>query len=251
MARNLLERNYKYISEFSVNYKGVNKLEIENSNFKIKRDKTKLNVYVIEETENSYFSDRIYQKIFENFILNEIEIEVDENFNILKVLNVDSIENKINIVKDEIFKIKYIDKKINRDFLNIEKFIYDEKIFASAITKSKFYNLFLNEVNSQNIDKKIVIFDFLSEGIPLHINKYRKNNKYFVIGNLDSYKLSHMRLNKKFEKDLEIKFNNIEISYKSIVELDFNNNTNKIDRLVEIFEENERIICKRELLEVI
>ena len=46
MARNLLERNYKYISEFSVNYKGVNKLEIENSNFKIKRDKTKLNVYV-------------------------------------------------------------------------------------------------------------------------------------------------------------------------------------------------------------
>ncbi|ERL25349.1 hypothetical protein, partial [Leptotrichia sp. oral taxon 225] len=94
MARNLLERNYKYISEFSVNYKGVNKLEIENSNFKIKRDKTKLNVYVIEETENSYFSDRIYQKIFENFILNEIEIEIDENFNILKVLNVDSIENK-------------------------------------------------------------------------------------------------------------------------------------------------------------
>ncbi|MBF1300357.1 MAG: hypothetical protein HXM97_04930 [Parvimonas sp.] len=72
-----------------------------------------------------------------------------------------------------------------------------------------------------------------------------------MIGNLDSYKLSHMRLNKKFEKDLEIKFNNIEISYKSIVELDFNNNTNKIDRLVEIFEENERIICKRELLEVI
>ena len=173
MARNLLERNYKYISEFSVNYKGVNKLEIENSNFKIKRDKTKLNVYVIEETENSYFSDRIYQKIFENFILNEIEIEIDENFNILKVLNVDSIENKINIVKDEIFKIKYIDKKINRDFLNIEKFIYDEKIFASAITKSKFYNLFLNEVNSKNIGKKIVIFDFLPEGIPLHINKYR------------------------------------------------------------------------------
>ena len=172
MARNLLERNYKYISEFSVNYKGVNKLEIENSNFKIKRDKTKLNVYVIEETENSYFSDRIYQKIFENFILNEIEIEIDENFNILKVLNVDSIENKINIVKDEIFKIKYIDKKINRDFLNIEKFIYDEKIFASAITKSKFYNLFLNEVNSKNIGKKIVIFDFLPEGIPLHINKF-------------------------------------------------------------------------------
>ena len=158
MARNLLERNYKYISEFSVNYKGVNKLEIENSNFKIKRDKTKLNVYVIEETENSYFSDRIYQKIFENFILNEIEIEIDKNFNILKVLNVDSIENKINIVKDEIFKIKYIDKKINRDFLNIEKFIYDEKIFASAITKSKFYNLFLNEVNSKDIDKKIVWF---------------------------------------------------------------------------------------------
>ena len=128
MARNLLERNYKYISEFSVNYKGVNKLEIENSNFKIKRDKTKLNVYVIEETENSYFSDRIYQKIFENFILNEIEIEIDENFNILKVLNVDSIENKINIVKDEIFKIKYIDKKINRDFLNR---IYFIKLFLN------------------------------------------------------------------------------------------------------------------------
>lgn len=254
MVENFKQKKYKYRIEIGFNYKEKNKIEVEECDFEIEKIRDideNIFLFRITEKNNIYFTKKYYQNFFENYIFNEIYIAVDSHFNIIDILNKEMISQKIELVKKEIIKLKYINENINRDFLEIEKVLEDIELFPFIIEKYKFYNLFLNEINSSEIKNKLLIFDILKEGIPLEIKKYKKNNEYIAFGELDCFQMSKQRFGNKIKKEFGMGANNIDIKYNNIVKLDYFKNTEAADRMIQLFIEGDRIFYKRELLEEI
>lgn len=254
LAKNFKQGKYRYKIETVFDYKKQNKIEIEECDFsieKIENIDNNLFLYKIIEQNNKYFTDKYYQNFFENYIFNELYLLVNLDFNVISILNKEMIAKKIEVVKNEIIKLKYLNEKINRNFLEIENFLEDDELLTFAIEKYKFYNLFINEVNSNEIIDEILIFDILSEGIPLKIKKYKKNDKYIVFGELNYYKLSQMKFISKMKEEFDFHSNKIEIRYDNIIKLDYSNITKSADRMIQILYENKRIFYKRETLEMI
>lgn len=254
LAKNFKQGKYRYKIETVFDYKKQNKIEIEECDFSIEKIKdinNNLFLYKIIEQNNKYFTDKYYQNFFENYIFNELYLLVNLDFNVINILNKEMIAKKIEVVKNEIIKLKYLNEKINRNFLEIENFLEDDELLTFAIEKYKFYNLFINEVNSNEITDEILIFDILSEGIPLKIKKYKKDNKYIVFGELNYHRLSQMRFINKMKEEFDFHSNKIEIKYDNIIKLDYFNITENADRMIQILYENKRIFYKRETLEMI
>lgn len=248
LAKNFKQGKYRYKIETVFDYKKQNKIEIEECDFSIEKIKdinNNLFLYKIIEQNNKYFTDKYYQNFFENYIFNELYLLVNLDFNVINILNKEMIAKKIEVVKNEIIKLKYLNEKINRNFLE------DDELLTFAIEKYKFYNLFINEVNSNEITDEILIFDILSEGIPLKIKKYKKDNKYIVFGELNYHRLSQMRFINKMKEEFDFHSNKIEIKYDNIIKLDYFNITENADRMIQILYENKRIFYKRETLEMI
>ena len=248
LAKNFKQGKYRYKIETVFDYKKQNKIEIEECDFSIEKIKdinNNLFLYKIIEQNNKYFTDKYYQNFFENYIFNELYLLVNLDFNVINILNKEMIAKKIEVVKNEIIKLKYLNEKINRNFLE------DDELLTFAIEKYKFYNLFINEVNSNEITDEILIFDILSEGIPLKIKKYKKDNKYIVFGELNYHRLSQMRFINKMKEEFDFHSNKIEIKYDNIIKLDYFNITENADRMIQILYENKLIFSNRETLEMI
>ena len=79
----------------------------------------------------------------ENFIFDELYILVDKKFNIISILNIENIVEKINFVQDEVKKIENVNLKLKySDLENLKRFVSSEKAMTKFLLNYRFLNVF-------------------------------------------------------------------------------------------------------------
>ena len=106
----LKKERFRYISkmEFEFEDEKYNEIELCDVVLEMIKSFTDENgeyfIYKIEEKNYQYDVPYLKEKILENFIFDELYILVDKKFNIISILNIENIVEKINLVQDEVKK---------------------------------------------------------------------------------------------------------------------------------------------------
>ena len=209
-------------------------------------------VYWIKEEENKYNVEYLKERILENFIFEELYFLVNQKFELLEILNIDEIMEKIEIVQQEVIKIENVDLKLKYpDMEKYKKLVSDENVFLEFIKNYKFYSVFKNNI----FDKEKTIYGIGSKPVPLSLQTKQEKGVYVIKGHLNYDKMSNLRFHKFINSEYRRKFENVKVEYGKLMLLDDVGTTRKVDNMIKIYEkenENSRdriIYFKREFLE--
>ena len=209
-------------------------------------------VYWIKEEENKYNVEYLKERILENFIFEELYFLVNQKFELLEILNIDEIMEKIEIVQQEVIKIENVNLKLKYpDLEKYKKLVSDENVFLEFIKNYKFYSVFKSNIS----DKEKTIYGIGSKPIPLSLQTKQEKGVYVIKGHLNYDKMSNLRLHKFINSEYRRKFENVKVEYGKLMLLDDVGTTRKVDNMIKIYEkenENSRdriIYFKREFLE--
>ena len=207
-------------------------------------------VYRIKEEENKYNVEYLKERILENFIFDELYFLVNQKFELLEILNIDEIMEKIEIVQQEVIKIENVNLKLKYpDLEKYKKLVSDEDVFLEFIKNYKFYNVFKSNLS----DKEKTIYGIGSKPVPLSLKTTTEKGVYVIKGHLNYDKMSNLRFHKFINSEYRREFENVNIEYGKLMLLDDVRITKKIDSMVRIFTKIENIEIniyeKREILE--
>lgn len=207
-------------------------------------------VYRIKEEENKYNVEYLKERILENFIFDELYFLVNQKFELLEILNIDEIMEKIETVQQEVIKIENVDLKLKYpDLEKYKKLVSDEDVFLEFIKNYKFYNVFKSNLS----DKEKTIYGIGSKPVPLSLKTTTEKGVYVIKGHLNYDKMSNLRFHKFINSEYRREFENVNIEYGKLMLLDDVRITKKIDSMVRIFTKIENIEIniyeKREILE--
>ena len=249
----LKKERFRYISkmEFEFEDEKYNEIELCDVVLEMIKSFTDENgeyfIYKIEEKNYQYDVPYLKEKILENFIFDELYILVDKKFNIISILNIENIVEKINLVQDEVKKIENVNLNLKYATLeNLKKFASDEDRITKFIKNYRFLNVFLNNLK----EKKEEIIIFGNKVIPVFLDVREENGVSIINGKQSYYKLSSSKLKEIFEKEYQRSFKEIVVEYKRLL-LQESNVTQKVDSLIEISSKNEIRFSKREFLQKI
>lgn len=247
----LKKERFRYISkmEFEFEDEKYNEIELCDVVLEIIKSFTdetgEYFIYKIEEKNHQYDVPYLKEKILENFIFDELYILVDKKFNIISILNMENIVEKINLVQDEVKKIENVNLNLKYATLeNLKKFASDEDRITKFIKNYRFLNVFLNNLK----EKKEEIIIFGNKVIPVSLDVREENGVYIINGKQSYYKLSNSKLKEIFEKEYQRSFKEIVVEYKRLL-LQESNITQKVDSLIEISSKDEIRFSKREFLQ--
>ena len=215
-------------------------------------------VYRIKEEENKYNVEYLKERILENFIFDELYFLVNQKFELLEILNIDEIMEKIETVQQEVIKIENVDLKLKYpDLEKYKKLVSDEDVFLEFIKNYKFYSVFKSNLS----DKEKTIYGIGSKPVPLSLQTKQEKGVYVTKGHLNYDKMSNLRFHKFINSEYRREFENVKIEYGKLMLLDSVRITRKVDNMIKIYEkeneyglknENSRdriIYFKREFLE--
>ena len=215
-------------------------------------------VYWIKEEENKYNVEYLKERILENFIFDELYFLVNQKFELLEILNIDEIMEKIEIVQQEVIKIENVNLKLKYpDLEKYKKLVSDENVFLEFIKNYKFYSVFKSNIS----DKEKTIYRIGSKPVPLLLQTKQEKGVYVTKGHLNYDKMSNLRFHKFINSEYRREFENVKIEYGKLMLLDSVRITRKVDNMIKIYEkeneyglknENSRdkiIYFKREFLE--
>ena len=207
-------------------------------------------VYWIKEEENKYNVEYLKERILENFIFNELYFLVNQKFELLEILNIDEIMEKIEIVQQEVIKIENVNLKLKYpDMEKYKKLVSDEDIFLEFIKNYKFYSVFKSNIS----DKEKTIYGIVSKPVPLSLQTKQEKGVYVIKGHLNYDKMSNLRFHKFINSEYRREFENVKVEYGKLMLLDDVKITKKVDSMVRIFTKIENIEIniyeKREVLE--
>ena len=209
-------------------------------------------VYQIKEEENKYNVEYLKERILENFIFEELYFLVNQKFELLEILNIDEIMEKIEIVQQEVIKIENVDLKLKYpDLEKYKKLVSDENVFLEFIKNYKFYSVFKSNIS----DKEKTIYGIGSKSVPLSLQTKQEKGVYVIKGHLNYDKMSNLRFHKFINSEYRREFENVKVEYGKLMLLDDVGTTRKVDNMIKIYEkenENSRdriIYFKREFLE--
>ena len=207
-------------------------------------------VYWIKEEENKYNVEYLKEWILENFIFDELYFLVNQKFELLEILNIDEIMEKIEIVQQEVIKIENVNLKLKYpDLEKYKKLVSDEDIFLEFIKNYKFYSVFKSNIS----DKEKTIYGIVSKPVLLSLQTKQEKGVYVIKGHLNYDKMSNLRFHKFINSEYRRKFENVKVEYGKLMLLDDVKITRKVDNMVRIFDEIEgngiNIYGKKEILE--
>lgn len=215
-------------------------------------------VYRIKEEENKYNVEYLKERILENFIFDELYFLVNQKFELLEILNIDEIMEKIETIQQEVIKIENVDLKLKYpDLEKYKKLVSDEDVFLEFIKNYKFYNVFKSNLSN----KEKTIYGIGSKPVPLSLKTTTEKGVYVIKGHLNYDKMSNLRFHKFINSEYRREFENVNIEYGKLMLLDDVRITKKVDNMIKICEkeneyglknENSRdriIYFKREFLE--
>ena len=200
-------------------------------------------VYWIKEEENKYNVEYLKERILENFIFNELYFLVNQKFELLEILNIDEIMEKIEIVQQEVIKIENVNLKLKYpDMEKYKKLVSDEDIFLEFIKNYKFYSVFKSNIS----DKEKTIYGIVSKPVPLSLQTKQEKGVYVVKGHLNYDKMSNLRFHKFINSEYRREFENLKIEYGKLMLLDDVKITRKVDNMIKIYEKENEYGLKNE-----
>ena len=258
VTENLVKEKYKYVKLFEINTKNNQLKDDEQCDIileklsEVEYEAKRYCIYRIKEQYHLYRTEYLKEKIFKNFIFDELEILVNENFELVGILNVEEILIKIELVQEEIKKIENADLKLTFAMLNnFRKLVKNNEIFTIFIKKRRFYNLFYNDLSNKKLDIKEIV----SYSIPMLLD-HRKNDGINIIkGRINYLKLKEEKLKKEIRNKYKIEWGNLNLEYERFVLFDNKGITLKVDDVIKLINKQETdeikkiIYFKRELLE--
>ncbi|WP_455037452.1 hypothetical protein [Leptotrichia massiliensis] len=200
-------------------------------------------VYWIKEEENKYNVEYLKERILENFIFNELYFLVNQKFELLEILNIDEIMEKIEIVQQEVIKIENVNLKLKYpDMEKYKKLVSDEDIFLEFIKNYKFYSVFKSNIS----DKEKTIYGIVSKPVPLSLQTKQEKGVYVIKGHLNYDKMSNLRFHKFINSEYRREFENLKIEYGKLMLLDDVKITRKVDNMIKIYEKENEYGLKNE-----
>ena len=200
-------------------------------------------VYRIKEEENKYNVEYLKERILENFIFNELYFLVNQKFELLEILNIDEIMEKIEIVQQEVIKIENVNLKLKYpDMEKYKKLVSDEDIFLEFIKNYKFYSVFKSNIS----DKEKTIYGIVSKPVPLSLQTKQEKGVYVIKGHLNYDKMSNLRFHKFINSEYRREFENLKIEYGKLMLLDDVKITRKVDNMIKIYEKENEYGLKNE-----
>ena len=200
-------------------------------------------VYWIKEEENKYNVEYLKERILENFIFNELYFLVNQKFELLEILNIDEIMEKIEIVQQEVIKIENVDLKLKYpDLEKYKKLVSDENVFLEFIKNYKFYSVFKSNIS----DKEKTIYGIVSKPVPLSLQTKQEKGVYVIKGHLNYDKMSNLRFHKFINSEYRREFENLKIEYGKLMLLDDVKITRKVDNMIKIYEKENEYGLKNE-----
>ena len=200
-------------------------------------------VYWIKEEENKYNVEYLKERILENFIFNELYFLVNQKFELLEILNIDEIMEKIEIVQQEVIKIENVDLKLKYpDLEKYKKLVSDENVFLEFIKNYKFYSVFKSNIS----DKEQTMYGIGSKPIPLSLQTKQEKGVYVIKGHLNYDKMSNLRFHKFINSEYRREFENLKIEYGKLMLLDDVKITRKVDNMIKIYEKENEYGLKNE-----
>ena len=200
-------------------------------------------VYWIKEEENKYNVEYLKERILENFIFNELYFLVNQKFELLEILNIDEIMEKIEIVQQEVIKIENVNLKLKYpDMEKYKKLVSDEDIFLEFIKNYKFYSVFKSNIS----DKEKTIYGIVSKPVPLSLQTKQEKGVYVIKGHLNFDKMSNLRFHKFINSEYRREFENLKIEYGKLMLLDDVKITRKVDNMIKIYEKENEYGLKNE-----
>ena len=198
-------------------------------------------VYWIKEEENKYNVEYLKERILENFIFNELYFLVNQKFELLEILNIDEIMEKIEIVQQEVIKIENVNLKLKYpDMEKYKKLVSDEDIFLEFIKNYKFYSVFKSNIS----DKEKTIYGIVSKPVPLSLQTKQEKGVYVIKGHLNYDKMSNLRFHKFINSEYRREFENLKI--EKLMLLDDVKITRKVDNMIKIYEKENEYGLKNE-----
>lgn len=247
----LKKEKFRYISKTEFEFEDEKYNEIELCDVVLEVIKSFIDetgqyfIYKIEEKNHQYEVTNLKEKILENFIFDELYILVDKKFNIINILNIENIIEKINIVQDEVKKIENVNLNLKYATLeNLKNLLSDENVVIKFIKNYKFLNVFLNNLK----EKKEEIIIFGNKVIPISLDIKKENGVYIINGRQSYYGLNNLKLKKIFEEEYQRSFKEISVEYKRLL-LQEDNVTRKVDSLIKISSKDKIRFSKREFLQ--
>lgn len=190
-------------------------------------------VYRIKEEENKYNVEYLKERILENFIFEELYFLVNQKFELLEILNIDEIMEKIEIIQQEVIKIENVDLKLKYpDLEKYKKLVSDEDVFLEFIKNYKFYSVFKSNIS----DKKKTIYGIGSKPVPLSLQTKQEKGIYVIKGHLNYDKMSNLRFHKFINSEYRREFENVKVEYGKLMLLDDVRITKKVDNMIKICE---------------
>ena len=200
-------------------------------------------VYRIKEEENKYNVEYLKERILENFIFEELYFLVNQKFELLEILNIDEIMEKIEIVQQEVIKIENVDLKLKYpDLEKYKKLVSDEDVFLEFIKNYKFYSVFKSNIS----DKKKTIYGIGSKPVPLSLQTKQEKGVYVIKGHLNYDKMSNLRFHKFINSEYRREFENVKVEYGKLMLLDDVKITRKVDNMIKIYEKENEYGLKNE-----
>ena len=200
-------------------------------------------VYWIKEEENKYNVEYLKERILENFIFDELYFLVNQKFELLEILNIDEIMEKIEIIQQEVIKIENVDLKLKYpDLEKYKKLVSDEDVFLEFIKNYKFYSVFKSNIS----DKKKTIYGIGSKPVPLSLQTKQEKGVYVIKGHLNYDKMSNLRFHKFINSEYRREFENLKIEYGKLMLLDDVKITRKVDNMIKIYEKENEYGLKNE-----
>ena len=200
-------------------------------------------VYRIKEEENKYNVEYLKEQILENFIFDELYFLVNQKFELLEILNIDEIMEKIEIVQQEVIKIENVNLKLKYpDMEKYKKLVSDEDIFLEFIKNYKFYSVFKSNIS----DKEKTIYGIVSKPVPLSLQTKQEKGVYVIKGHLNYDKMSNLRFHKFINSEYRREFENLKIEYGKLMLLDDVKITRKVDNMIKIYEKENEYGLKNE-----
>ena len=200
-------------------------------------------VYRIKEEENKYNVEYLKERILENFIFDELYFLVNQKFELLEILNIDEIMEKIEIIQQEVIKIENVDLKLKYpDLEKYKKLVSDEDVFLEFIKNYKFYSVFKSNIS----DKEKTIYGIVSKPVPLSLQTKQEKGVYVIKGHLNYDKMSNLRFHKFINSEYRREFENLKIEYGKLMLLDDVKITRKVDNMIKIYEKENEYGLKNE-----
>ena len=196
-------------------------------------------VYRIKEEENKYNVEYLKERILENFIFDELYFLVNQKFELLEILNIDEIMEKIETVQQEVIKIENVDLKLKYpDLEKYKKLVSDEDVFLEFMKNYKFYSMFKSNIS----DKEKTIYGIGSMPVPLSLQTKQEKGVYVTKGHLNYDKMSNLRFHKFINSEYRREFENVKIEYGKLMLLDDVRITKKVDSMMKVYQKEKDYI---------